>query len=312
MFGVLAIDKPGGMTSRDVVNRIQKIVRPVKVGHTGTLDPLATGVLLLAIGPATRLVEFSQESSKGYEADFRFGQQSDTLDVEGTVVPLPQTIPPTQEALLAEVGRWIGKVEQVPPRFSAVHVGGRRAYDLARQGEDFELKPRPVEIHSIDVQNYAYPRMTLRIECGSGTYIRSLGSDIARRLGSDAVMSRLVRTNVGAIALADCVQLDALSTPECVTEHLHPPQVLLETLPQVTLVEGACRRIRNGQPLATTEVSVPADSPCERFAAVDEQEQLVAVLQRVEDGRYRSLRVFQRDRDTSQPSISRTPQSPES
>lgn len=288
MFGVLPVDKPAGLTSRDVCNRIERQVRPNKVGHTGTLDPLATGVLLLAIGRGSRLVEFSLGHHKEYEADFLLGQRSETLDIDSQVEQLPDASMPDLQQLQAQAAQWIGRVKQVPPKFSAINVGGRRAYDLARKGREFELAARDIEIFTIEILAYEYPLLTLRIECGSGTYVRSLGSDIARAVGSDAIMSRLVRTRVGPFHVSDCIQLEQLLTAADIQQHLRPPQLLIADTPTVRLSPQQVTHIRNGIPVEFKS------GMAERLIATDEQDQLVAVLQRTDAAaeRYRSLRVF--------------------
>ncbi|MBX3423164.1 MAG: tRNA pseudouridine(55) synthase TruB [Pirellulaceae bacterium] len=306
LFGVLAIDKPAGLTSRDVVNRIQKLTDPVKVGHTGTLDPLATGVLLVAVGPATRLVEFAHLQRKCYEADFVLGQSSPTLDVEGRVTSLPDTpavdLPDWSRAMQG----WIGAIVQTPPRHSAVHVQGQRAYDLARRGIAFDVPSRVVQVYSLEVIGFHYPLVTMAIQCSTGTFVRSLGSDIARSLHSDAVMSRLVRTRIGSTTVDGCEALEQLTDRQAIQRHLRSPLVLLERLPRVVLDDEQCRQIRNGialnrlqaasvmppiletgQGVATTDEDL-AKLP---IAAVDVSGHLVAVLQRASDV-LRSCRVF--------------------
>lgn len=305
MFGVLAVDKPAGMTSRGVVNRIERLVKPLRVGHTGTLDPMATGVLLLAIGSATRLVEFSHLQSKSYEAEFWLGHISDSLDTEGPVQKIDGAPEVSPEQLAAALPCWVGSVEQTPPKFSAVHVAGQRAYDLARRGLDFELPSRTVEIHRIELLHFDGSRFTLRIDCGTGTYIRSLGSDIARQLGSDAVMTRLARTRIGELERAQCVGLDQLLDRESVAAHLHSPSILVASLPRIELDEAAAARIRNGIPL---QLPLHQTGP---IAAVDAQGELVAIVQRSGES-YRSLRVFQKTNETPQPSNSSSPHNPES
>lgn len=308
MFGVFAIDKPAGLTSRWTVNRVERLVKPERVGHTGTLDPLATGVLLMAIGSATRLVEFSHLQSKGYEAEFMLGHSSDTLDVEGIVTATPQAAPVTLEQLTAELPNWLGEIAQTPPKFSAVHVGGKRAYELARKGAEFEVAPRTVQINSLELLSLTDERFTLRIDCGTGTYIRTLGSDIAQRLGSDAVMTRLVRTRVGEILLEQCTsleQLQLLADRACLANALLPPNCLVASLPKVELDSERSIKIRHGIPISL-ELDLPGP-----LAAVDDQGELVAILER-RDGIYRSLRVFQKTNDTPQPNSSNKPHSPES
>src|SRR5205823_5221065 len=148
--------------------RVQRLVRPHKVGHAGTLDPLATGVLIVAIGPATRLVEYIQRMPKTYQGTFLLGRTSNTEDVEGAVVELPNAAVPMREEILAAIPRFLGTIEQRPPAFSALKIAGRSAYKLARRGEAIELAPRPVEIHAIDLLGYQYPELELRVRCGSG------------------------------------------------------------------------------------------------------------------------------------------------
>lgn len=315
LFGVLPIDKPGGQTSRDVCNKIARLIRPHKVGHTGTLDPLATGVLLLAIGSAARLVEFSLGHDKEYEAEFWLGKHSDTLDIEGVVNELSCPPIPSREAIEREATKWIGEVEQVPPRYSAINVGGKRAYNLARKGRDFELPARKIQVQTIELLDYAYPRLKMRIVCGSGTYVRSLGSDIARGLGTDAIMSRLTRTRIGPIRLDQCASIDELSSIDRVAAVLQPPQTLIANMPMLQLHEAYTTQLRNGIPVQLDGQSAA------RLSVLDQCGNLVAVVRRCtpDDGRwgqtenlYRSLRVFQQASDTSQPNAMSTPQSPES
>ena len=175
MFGILNLNKPTGWTSRDVVNRVQRLVRPNKAGHAGTLDPLATGVLIVAVGQATRLIEFAHQLPKYYRATFQLGCSSDSDDVDTEVKPLTQPPIPTHQEVEGALAVFTGVIQQRPPAYSAVHVDGQRSYKLARRGETVELQPRPVTIHSLDVVRYEYPELVLDIHCGSGTYVRALG-----------------------------------------------------------------------------------------------------------------------------------------
>ncbi len=223
LFGVLPINKTAGVSSRVAVNRIERIVHFERVGHTGTLDPMATGVLLLAVGAATKLVEFSHELDKSYEATFELGKASDTLDVTGQVVVAECVQPPSEAQVLAELQKWQGRVLQTPPQFSALIVDGHRAYKLARKGVSVELQPREVNIHQLQLLSYQFPFIKLRIDCGSGTYVRSLGRDIAHGLGTEAIMTELIRTRVGPVELSQCVEARSLHTRAEVTERLLPP-----------------------------------------------------------------------------------------
>jgi tRNA pseudouridine55 synthase len=278
MFGFLNVNKPRGVTSRDVVNRVQRIVRPVKVGHAGTLDPLATGVLVLALGPATRLIEYAQQGRKKYRAEFLLGRRSDTEDLEGKVVELSDPRRPEQQSVLETLPRFCGRIQQRPPAFSALKVAGRRAYDLAREGKTVDLAPRPVEVYALVLVDYDYPRMTLDIDCGAGTYIRSLGRDIAEALGTAAVMSSLVRTAVGEFTLSEASAMESLSR-EMIPDKLHPPQMALSHLPCVRLGPNDLDRIARGMtvPLAGLD-------PSSEIAALDEQGGLRAILTARRDG----------------------------
>lgn len=252
MFGLLNVDKPAGVTSRDVVNRVQRLVKPEKVGHCGTLDPLATGVLIVAIGPATRLVEYVQRMPKTYRGTFLLGRSSDTEDIEGNVTLLANAPLPTEQQVRGVLSRFIGTIEQVPPVYSALKVGGQRSYDLARRGQTVELQPRVVEIHAIDLVRYAYPELELLIRCGSGTYIRSLARDLARALGTEAVMSALRREAIGPFLAAGSTGTDDL-TPERIRQQLLPPRLALGALPEVMVSGDGQRRLALGQSISLEE-----------------------------------------------------------
>ena len=232
LFGVLNVYKPAGVTSRDVVNTIQRLIRPTKCGHAGTLDPMATGVLLIGVGPATRLTTMLQEGAKTYVAEFVLGQTSDTDDSTGQVQqhPIPEILP-TAEIIDTQLQCMIGVVSQVPPIFSAVHVDGQRAYDLARRGEIVELKAKSVEIHSIRVLSYAWPKLDLEIICGSGTYIRSIARDLGSELGCGGLMSRLERTAVGRFTASDAIPASELNL-ETIQTALCPAVSIVQDLPQ--------------------------------------------------------------------------------
>lgn len=313
MFGYLAINKPQGLTSRDVVNRIQRVVRPVKVGHTGTLDPLATGVLLVALGPATRLTEFSHEQSKEYVGTFELHQTSDTLDVEGTVVPIDQPAVVSREALLAALAQWKGNIQQTPPKYSAINIGGKRAYDLARNGQEFTIPTRQVAIHDLELTSYVDATFELRIECSTGTYVRTLGSDIAKTCQTDAVMSKLTRTRIGPTTLAECIDLSQLDSAHNIASHLRPAKDLISTLPSLMLESTLLTQIRNGIkiPVEILQGHTGNSTVPKRVAVTDEQSELVGILEKSGD-RYRSLRVFQNTKDMPQPKSMSAPHNPES
>ncbi len=278
MRGLLNVNKPSGKTSRDVVNHIQQFVRPLKVGHAGTLDPLASGVLVVCVGTATRLIEFVQQMPKQYRATFILGQRSDTEDIEGQIVVLDTPHQPTYDEVTATLPLFTGSIQQVPPKFSALSVGGRRAYQLARRNIPFELSPRQVTIHTLHLANYRYPELTLDIGCGSGTYIRSLGRDIANEMGTAAVMSSLERTSIGDFRVQDACEMNQL-TSTSLSSCLLPMTNAVTMLRQVHINQLELENIQRGQSIE----SVQGDAE-EKIAAVDSSGQLCAILVRRKDG----------------------------
>ena len=272
-YGLLNLNKPSGVTSRQVVNRVQKLVRPAKVGHAGTLDPLATGVLVVPVGAATRLVEYVHQMPKHYRATFLLGRESPTEDVDGEVTRLDHPPVPSADSLAAAARDLTGQIMQRPPAYSAIKVKGRRAYKLARGGERVELKPRPVTIFRLEIEAYDYPQLNLSIECSSGTYVRSLGRDLAQSLGTAAVMSGLVRTAVGCFTLEKSVDPNGLSDDNW-SRHLMPSLTAVESLPRVKLRDEEIKLIRTGLAIGCESGSGTL-TDC---AAIDESGRLIAIL----------------------------------
>ncbi|MCS7304407.1 MAG: tRNA pseudouridine(55) synthase TruB [Thermoguttaceae bacterium] len=271
--GILNIYKPSGLTSRDVVNQIQCLVRPLKVGHAGTLDPLATGVLVVCVGPATRLIQYIQRMPKEYVGTFLLGRCSPTEDTDGPVTELAGCPVPSQEEVETAARRMLGPILQRPPAYSALKVEGRRAYELARQGQQVDLKPRPVTIYRLDVISYNYPELVLRIRCSSGTYARAVGRDLAAALGTSAVMSALERTAVGPFRSKYALRPEQL-TPDNWDLHLLPCTWAVEGLPTIRLRPAEVLRVRQGQ----TIFRFLRRSGAKEFAAVDRKGRLVAIL----------------------------------
>ena len=287
-FGILNLNKPSGITSRDAVDRVVRLVgKKVKVGHAGTLDPLANGVLVVCLGPATRLIDKVQEMPKRYRGTFLLGRTSDTEDIEGIVSELPESPIPLRSAIEEAAASMIGTIQQRPPAFSALKVAGRRAYKLARRGEQPELKPRPVTIHTLEVIDYEYPRLTLDIRCGSGTYVRSLGRDLAERLGSGAVMSELTRTEIGDFHLTKACELDDL-TAASLPGLMQSPLGAVPDWPVVELTADMIQQISNGRNLPLS----PPWEEANELAAVDGQGTLVALLVRRGEDLFGPERVF--------------------
>lgn len=244
--GIIAINKSENWTSFDVVNKIKHILHIRQVGHLGTLDPMATGVLLVTVGKATKLFDLMQEKVKVYDAEFEFGYSTDTLDSTGKVIDRTTKIP-TIDEIQDNLHKFIGKIEQIPPKYSAKNVNGARAYDLARSGVEFELKPKQVEIFKIELISYYANILKLEITCGSGTYIRAIGRDIAQELNSLATMTRLVRTKVGDVSLENCQKIDEFSS-ENIDSYIKPISEILN-LPTIEFDDIQTKKILNGQTL---------------------------------------------------------------
>ncbi len=273
LCGLLNLNKPAGGTSRDVVDAALRAVRPAKAGHAGTLDPLATGVLVVGVGSATRLIGYVQQMPKHYTGTFLLGRSSPTEDVEGEVTPLRNPRVPSREQVEEAAAALTGEILQRPPAFSAKKVLGKRAYALARLGKTVRLKPNQVTVYRLAVIRYEYPELVLDIECSSGTYVRSLGRDLAERLGTAAVMSVLVRTAIGRFRLAEA-HLPAELTPENVAERLLPPLWAVPALPQVRLEDEVVRAVRQGRAIPRP----PGLPQADEYAGVDSYGRLVAVL----------------------------------
>jgi tRNA pseudouridine55 synthase len=281
LFGLLNMDKPAGISSRDLVNRVQRLTGRVKIGHAGTLDPLARGVLVLCLGPATRLVEYVQRMPKRYRGTFLLGKVSDTEDVDGVVRDVPEAPQPSRQQIEAALPKFVGQIEQLPPAFSALKLQGRRAYDLARSGQPVVLAARPVQIYELHLLGYDYPELSLEIACGSGTYVRSLGRDLAAALGTGAVMAALTRTAIGDFRLEEALDPASLSR-ETLSRHLLPPVCAVAGLPQVQVT--AAQRDRLAQGLPVTDDWNVSDA---EIAAIDPAGQLCALLT---PGRHHQLR----------------------
>ncbi|HEY1067037.1 MAG TPA: tRNA pseudouridine(55) synthase TruB, partial [Pirellulales bacterium] len=270
-FGLLNVFKPAGWTSRDVVNRVQRMLKPLKVGHAGTLDPLAEGVLVVCVGAATRLVEFVQRQRKEYAATYLLGRESNTEDTDGEIRFLPDPPVPTRESVEEAARLFVGDIMQRPPAFSAIKVGGKRAYDLARRGEEVELEPRKITVYRLEIEDYRYPELKLRMACSSGTYVRSIGRDLAIHLGTAAVTSVLVREAVGAFRLTEAVRLEQVDRAALLS-HLKPAVEAVVDLPRIELSPDQIARVLRGQ-----AVRLPPDAFGEELAAVDECGRLVSI-----------------------------------
>jgi tRNA pseudouridine55 synthase len=209
--GIINLNKPPGMSSARAVAAVKRTLPPgTKIGHAGTLDPFATGVLLLLVGKATRLCERLMDEPKQYEATIKLGATTPTDDPESPETPTPGAQPVEPERLKDAIQSFIGEILQRPPAFSAMKIGGRRAYDLARRGKEVVLEPRPVKIYGIEFIDYQWPLVRLRIDCGRGTYIRAIARDLGESLGVGGHLIELSRTKVGRFTLREAVSLEEL------------------------------------------------------------------------------------------------------
>jgi tRNA pseudouridine55 synthase len=286
--GFLNIDKPLGLTSRAVVDQVQRLLRErglkrremPKVGHAGTLDPLATGVLVVCIGNATRLIDLVHSRSKEYRGTFLLGRHSDTEDVTGQVVDgdLARAASVSRDELETALATFLGRIEQVPPAFSAVKVEGQRAYELARRGDAVTLAAKTVEVHRLMVVRFEPPELTLEIECGSGTYIRSIGRDLGERLGCGAVMSALCRTRIGPFKLSQAISLDQL-TNDSLDDRLQPCSMAAMHLPAYVCDGEDQDKLSHGLGIVPRESSWlrQSDVPSESFALVDAEGTVLAI-----------------------------------
>jgi tRNA pseudouridine55 synthase len=287
MLGFLNVHKPAGPTSHDVVATVRRMLpRKTRVGHAGTLDPFASGVLVLCIGRATRLADFVQAQPKRYRAEVTLGAVSRTDDTEGPITTVTDAAPPSPPAVAEAVRAFVGRIEQVPPAHSAVHVDGKRAYDLARKGDAPDLPARPVEVRRIEVLDYAWPRLTIEVACGSGTYIRSLARDLGAALGVGGYCSRLVRTAVGAFEIGSAIAPDQLNF----ARDLIAPLAGLGDLPQVTIDAEGAALVLNGRPVPAAG-AVPSGT----VALIGPDGRLLAIAE-ADDNRLRPAKVFPPER----------------
>jgi len=257
--GILLIDKPPGLTSFDVVRRVRRALKVRKVGHLGTLDPFATGLLPLALGEATKLAQFLLEEPKTYRATLKLGVETDTQDLTGRVIRESGDLPAAEEIRQA-ASKFVGEIDQVPPKFSAVHHQGTRLYKLARRGEDVEVLPRQVVIHRLEVEDITIPQVTMLVECSKGTYVRTLAHDLGRALGCGAHLTGLTRLAVGPFRLEEALPLEEVEKPENYAFTRRRLIQLADCLPgweAVHLDRDQARRLAQGQVLPWPEASSP-------------------------------------------------------
>ena len=278
--GVIPVDKPIGATSRRVVDAVARALGMKTVGHAGTLDPLADGVVVVCAGHATKLVDYLHDLPKHYTASFLLGRSSPSDDFETPIEVEAEPRVPTREEIEAALPSFRGEILQRPCDYSAVHVDGKRAYRLARKGRPLELAAKPVRIDVLEVTIYEWPRLGVDIVCSSGTFVRAIGRDLAMALGTAAVMESLTRTAVGPFERARSLAMAAV-TLESVQAAMLPAVAAVPLVPRFTLGDNLLAKAVRGGLVAV------GDEPAEALAAVDEAGDLVGILKRHESGLYR-------------------------
>jgi tRNA pseudouridine55 synthase len=292
MNGVLVIDKPAGMTSHDVVHRVRKLLNERSVGHLGTLDPMATGVLPLVLGRMTRLAQFYTSSDKEYEGEIQFGFATTTFDAEGDALGECNAgaMALTLEQVRAAAVRFQGEIEQTPPAFSAKKVQGVPAYKLARRNQDVELKPVPVTIFVFEIESVADSRARFRARVSSGTYVRCIAHELGQALGVGGHLACLRRTASGEFKMEDAVTLERLAAKCEARAHedlfVHPRR-LLPTMPSVTATDDVVGWIRNGR-----AVNLPELSRAKQVKVFRGQRELIAIASRVAGTLFQPKVVF--------------------
>ncbi len=283
--GILNLDKPTGMTSHDVVNRVRRVAGTRRVGHAGTLDPLATGVLLVCVGRATRLVEYLVGQQKVYEAMIRLGQTTNTYDADGEVIQeRPLTFSP--QDLENALTQFRGEIEQMPPMFSAIKQDGQPLYKLARQGKEVARKTRQVTIAELSILAWDTPHLTVRVTCSSGTYIRSLAHDLGEVLGCGGHITKLRRMAVGDFAVNTAVSLNDLS-PENITSYLLPLDTAVSHLRRLDLTKQDSDDLLQGKQITSQSPQPPQTL----VRAYNPQAQFIGVVTATDDG-WRAKKMF--------------------
>ena len=256
MNGIVIVDKPQGWTSQDVTARLRRVFNTRRIGHGGTLDPMATGVLPVFVGRATRGVEFFEHAQKAYEAVLRLGLTTDTEDTSGAVLT-EQEVRISEEEFLGILPQFRGKIQQIPPMYSALKVNGQKLCDLARKGKEVERKPREIEIFQLECLEFTGTEARIRVRCSKGTYIRTLCKDIGEALGCGGCMAQLRRVQAGSYTIAEAVPLQTLLETEDPEAYLRPVDTMFPQCPAITLTENQEKRCRNGNAFS---VKLPDDT----------------------------------------------------
>lgn len=286
MNGIILVDKPQNWTSHDVVAKLRGVLHERRIGHSGTLDPLATGLLVVFVGRATRAVEFAEADSKKYIAGLRLGVSTDTQDITGNIVAESAALP-DEAALREALGRFIGDIEQIPPMYSAIKIGGKKLYELARRGESVERAPRKITVSAIDIAGRDGDDYILNISCSKGTYVRTLCSDIGEALGCGACMSSLRRTRAGVFSVDDAhslADIEAAVREGRLSDIILPVDTLFASFPKLTVSQSAAKRLKNGNIIKISA----EDGEYKVYSDSDE----FLLLGRVECGKLKTIKSF--------------------
>ena len=283
MNGIVIVDKPAGWTSQDVVSKLRGVLRTRRIGHGGTLDPMATGVLPVFVGRATRGVEFFEHAEKTYEATLRFGLTTDTEDTSGTVLE-EKEVSISEEELLGILPQFRGKIQQIPPMYSALKVNGQKLYDLARKGKEVERQPREIEIFKLECLEVNGSEARLLVHCSKGTYIRTLCKDIGEALGCGGCMAALRRVTAGEYSIEEAISLEELVAAEDPERYLRPVDSMFRQYPEVKLTPNQEKRCRNGNAFSVKM----ADGT---YRAYGQNEEFL-MLAKVENGMMSTIKSF--------------------
>ena len=286
MNGIILVDKPQNWTSHDVVAKLRGVLHERRIGHSGTLDPLATGLLVVFVGRATRAVEFAEADSKEYITGLHLGVSTDTQDITGNIVASSGALP-DEAALREAIGRFIGDIEQIPPMYSAIKIGGKKLYELARRGESVERAPRKITVSAIDIAGRDGDDYILNISCSKGTYVRTLCSDIGEALGCGACMSSLRRTRAGVFSVDDAhslADIEAAVREGRLSDIILPVDTLFASFPKLTVSQSAAKRLKNGN-----IIKISAEDGDYRVYSDPEE---FLLLGRVEGGKLKTIKSF--------------------
>ncbi len=282
MHGWLNINKEPNMTSFDVIREVRKKFKIKKVGHAGTLDPFATGVLPIAIGNATKLIEYLVAKDKTYVFTVEFGKTTDTLDIDGKITDSTERVPANEECR-SVINNFIGTLTQIPPKYSAIKINGKRAYDLARDNQEFEIKPRNVSVHSLELLDFDEEKShaTYRVKCSKGTYIRSLARDIAESMQTLGFVIRLIREEVGSFLIDNSIKLNELSS-----EKVLSIEDVLDDIPVVDIDRANASKVSNGQ-----NIKIFGDDETHDLVFIKNNNELISIGSS-QNGVYKPLKNF--------------------